>query len=442
MAPSSEPTAGSEPGAAIPANGCATPRSAIRPGDIAFYTRSLDCVHCGLCLPTCPTYQVLGVEADSPRGRIYLMRALAEGRVEDPQAIRPFLDRCLDCRACETACPSGVRYGEILETVRGELERKQPKRGLAAWLTRTLLWHVVARQNRLRAMFFAMRTAEVLGLRWLAQKLRLIPPAMARIAPPVPPNRERRALPTGLHHPPAGVVRRGVTVALFTGCVMEQMFGRVNRATLRLLLANGFDVLVPAEQGCCGALLVHAGQPVQAQQLARANVAAFAAADLVINNSAGCGCAMKEYGHLLGTPEGEAFARKCRDISEFLGEVGLSATPAPHPGRAAYDDPCHLCHGQGVRKQPRDLLAQVPGLELVAHERPEDCCGSAGIYNMLQPDLAGEIGRQKVERLTAARVDLVITGNPGCMLQIDSHLRAAGHSVPVRHPVELLLPPE
>jgi len=287
-----------------------------------------------------------------------------------------------------------------------------------------------------------MRAAELLGLRWLAQKLRLMPPAMARIAPPVPPNRERRALPTGLHHPPTGVRRRGVTVALFTGCVMEQMFGRVNRATLRLLLANGFDVLVPQDQGCCGALLVHAGQPEQARQLARANVAAVASADLVINNSAGCGCAMKEYGHLLGTPEGDAFARKCRDISEFLGEVGLTATPAAHAGRAAYDDPCHLCHGQGVRKQPRDLLAMVPGLQLVAHERPEDCCGSAGIYNLLQPDLAAEIGRQKVERLLAARVDLVITGNPGCMLQIDSHLRAAGHSVPVRHPVELLLPPE
>ncbi len=426
MASSSEP---------IPAGGTTTP-------SLGFYARSLDCVHCGLCLPTCPTYQVLGVEADSPRGRIYLMRALAEGRVEDPQSIRPFLDRCLDCRACETACPSGVRYGEILETVRGELERQQPKRGLAAWLVRNLLWHIVARQGRLRLAFVVMRVSERLGLRRLATALRLVPKAIAQLAPPVPPGPERRPLTTGVHRPPPNVPRRNITVALFTGCVMEQMFGRVNRATLRLLLANGFDVEVPAAQGCCGALLVHAGQPDRARELARANVAAFAKATVVINNSAGCGCAMKEYGHLLGDDRGAAFAAKCRDISEFLAAEGLSATPAPRALRVAYDDPCHLCHGQGVRQQPRALLAQVPGLELVPHERPEDCCGSAGIYNLLQSKLAGEIGRQKVERLLAARVDMVVTGNPGCMLQIDSHLRAAGHPVPVRHPVELLLPPE
>jgi glycolate oxidase iron-sulfur subunit len=220
------------------------------------------------------------------------------------------------------------------------------------------------------------------------------------------------------------------------------MFGRVNRATLRLLLANGFDVVVPAAQGCCGALLVHAGQPDRARTLARQNVAAFAGVDVVINNSAGCGCAMKEYDHLLGDADGAAFARKCRDISEFLAAAGLTATPARQAQRAVYDDPCHLCHGQGVRSQPRRLLAAVPGLELVPHESPEDCCGSAGIYNLLQPELAGAIGQRKVERLLAAKPDVVVTGNPGCMLQIDSHLRAGGHNVAVRHPVELLLPPE
>ncbi|MEO6596678.1 MAG: (Fe-S)-binding protein, partial [Planctomycetota bacterium] len=419
-----------------------TPTHTVSPGiDLAAYTRSLDCVHCGLCLPVCPTHQVLGIEADSPRGRIYLMRALAEGRVEDPQAIRPFLDRCLDCRACETACPSGVRYGEILETVRGELEQKQASRGLQAWLLRTLLWHVVARQNRLRAAFFLLRTSEALGLRWLATKLRLLPTAIAKLAPPVPPHRERRALTTGLHVPPPGVARRGVRVALFTGCVMEQMFGRVNRATLQVLLANGFDVTVPAAQGCCGALLVHAGQRDRARALARANVAAFADADVVVNNSAGCGCAMKEYGHLLGSADGAAFAGKCRDICEFLAEVGLTAKPAEHRARVAYDDPCHLCHGQGIRAQPRALLAQVPGLELVKHDRPEDCCGSAGVYNLLHGDLAAEIGRRKVESLLAANVELVVTGNPGCMMQIDSHLRRTGRPLPVRHPIELLLPP-
>jgi glycolate oxidase iron-sulfur subunit len=230
-------------------------------------------------------------------------------------------------------------------------------------------------------------------------------------------------------------------VALFTGCVMEPVFGRVNRATREVLLQNGFDVDVPAAQRCCGALLVHAGMPDQARELARANVAAFAAADVVVNNSAGCGCAMKEYGHLLGDEGGAAFAKKCRDVSEFLAQHGLSATPRELRAKAAYDDPCHLCHGQGVRSQPRQLLAQVPGLELVAHEKPEDCCGSAGIYNLLQPELADEIGRRKVESLARAGVDLVVTGNPGCMLQIDSHLRRAGHQAQVRHPIELLLPP-
>lgn len=407
---------------------------------IAAYTRSLDCVHCGLCLPVCPTWQVTGVETESPRGRVYLMRALAEGRVAEPDAIRPFLDHCLDCRACETACPSGVRYGELLESTRAAMERAAPRRGAAAWLVRTLLWHVVARQRRLRWAFAGLRAAEVFGLRWLATRLRLLPRSIAELAPPVPPGRERRPLATGLHVPPPGVKRRGVRVALFTGCVMEPLFGRVHRATLQVLLANGFEVQVPAAQRCCGALLVHAGQPDRARELARANVAAFAEVDVVVDNAAGCGCAMSDYGHLLGDEAGAAFARRRRDVCAFLAGEGLTAPPAECRARAAYDDPCHLCHGQGVRAEPRTLLAQVPGLELVPHARAEECCGSAGIYNLLQPALAGAIGRRKIDSLLAANVDLVLTGNPGCMLQIDSHLRRAGHLRPVRHPIELLVP--
>jgi glycolate oxidase iron-sulfur subunit len=405
----------------------------------AAYARALDCVHCGLCLPACPTWQVLGIEAESPRGRVYLMRALAEGRVTDVGAIRPYLDHCLDCRACETACPSGVRYGELLEATRAAIERTRPQRGFGPWLVQALLWHVVARQRRLRAFCAVLRAGELLGLRWLATRLRLVPATLAA-APRMPPRRQRRPLPTGLHLPPAGTRRRGVRVALFTGCVMEPLFGRVHQATLQVLLANGFDVEVPATQSCCGALLVHAGRPDRARQLARSNVAAFADADVVVDNAAGCGCALGEYGHLLGDAAGEAFARKRRDICVFLAAEGLSATPAECRARAAYDDPCHLCHGQGVRAEPRRLLAQVPGLQLVAHARPEDCCGSAGLYHLLQPALATVIGRRKAESLAAAGIDLVLTGNPGCMLQIDSHLRAIGHLRPVRHPVELLVP--
>jgi glycolate oxidase iron-sulfur subunit len=222
---------------------------------------------------------------------------------------------------------------------------------------------------------------------------------------------------------------------------MEPLFGHINRATLQLLLANGFEVFVPAAQRCCGALMVHAGMPDVARGLARSNVAAFAEVDVVVNNSAGCGCTLREYGELLGDDAAAAFARKNRDITAHLADAGLQATPAPLPVKVAYDDPCHLCHGQGVREGPRQLLRQVPGLQLVAHSRPEDCCGSAGIYNLLQPQLAGQIGARKVESLLAAGAAIVATGNPGCMMQIAAHLHRHGVAMRVAHPVELLLPP-
>ncbi|MEQ1631222.1 MAG: (Fe-S)-binding protein [Planctomycetota bacterium] len=416
-----------------------TTRSESSPLGAETYEQTLGCVHCGLCLPACPTYRSTGVEADSPRGRIYLVRALAEGRVEDPEVVRHHLDRCLDCRACETACPSGVHYGAILESSRAALETQKPATGLRARIAKWMLRHVVVHQGRLRAMFAFLRAAEVLGLRRLARLLRLLPASVDAIAPRVPNARDRAPLPTGWHRPPSP--SRG-KVALFTGCVMEAVFGRINRATLQLLLANGFEVFVPAAQRCCGALLVHAGLPKDAAALARENTVAFAEVEFVINNSAGCGCAMREYGELLGDEAGRTFAAKCRDISEFLAEVGLTATPKACSARVAYDDPCHLCHGQKVRTQPRTLLQQVPGLQLVAHARPEDCCGSAGIYNMLQPELASDVGQRKAKALADAEPDLVATGNPGCMMQIAAHLAAVGSTARVVHPVELLLPDE
>jgi glycolate oxidase iron-sulfur subunit len=403
------------------------------------YEQTLGCVHCGLCLPACPTYKSTGSEADSPRGRIYLVRALAEGRVHDDEVVRRHLDRCLDCRACETACPSGVHYGAILESSRAALETKKPASGLRVRVAKLLLRHVVARQGRLRLAFSLLRLAELLGLRRLARIVGLLPKAVDDIAPRVPPSSERAPLPTGWHKPQGQ--SRG-KIGLFTGCVMEPIFGRINRATLRLLLANGFEVFVPAAQKCCGALLVHAGLPDDARCLARENTAAFAECEVVVNNSAGCGCAMREYGELLADDAGRAFAAKCRDVSEFLAERGLLATPARIDAKVAYDDPCHLCHGQKVRQQPRDLLAKVPGLQFAQHGKPEDCCGSAGIYNMLQPELAADIGKRKAESLCAANPDLVATGNPGCMMQIAAHLKAAGSKARVVHPVELLLPDE
>ena len=401
------------------------------------YTRSLDCVHCGLCLEACPTYAELGLETDSPRGRIYLMRALAEGRVTDVDAIRPHLDQCLDCRACETACPSGVQYGQLIETVRGDLETRHPRRSFAARLTRFLLAHVVAHQGRLRWAFRFGAAAEALGLRWLAERLRLLPEPMRRVAPRIPKASERRPL-AGRYAPPG--TPRG-TVGLFTGCVMEQLFGRINHATKDLLVANGFEIVVPENQVCCGALLLHNGQHREAKALAARNLDAFDGCDVIVNNSAGCGAALTEYGELLHTQRAADFGARCQDVTTFLDSVGLTAEPAPFPHTVAYDAPCHLCHGQGVHDAPLRLLRQVPGLTLARHPTSEDCCGSAGIYNLLHAEIANGIGRRKAAALVATGATHVVTGNPGCTMQIRAHLQAADAPLQVVHPVELLLPP-
>lgn len=407
----------------------------------SWHANTLDCVHCGLCLEACPTYQVLGTETDSPRGRIYLMRALAEGRVMDTDAIRPHLDRCLDCRACETACPSGVQYGHVLEAVRAEL-RAQPSsahgsaRSFRGRLASFLLRAVVAHQGRLRWFFRFARAAELLGLRRLARALRILPAEVDALVPHVPPGLERRPLPAVVE---AQGERRG-RVALFTGCVMEQVFGDINRKTAALLAANGFEVVVPESQRCCGALLVHDGQLDAARELAAANLAAFADCEVVITNSAGCGALLRDYGHLLGSDDARAFASRCEDVTAFLARAGLRERPARFAAKVAYDAPCHLCHAQGVRTQPLELLRAVPGLELVAHPSAEDCCGSAGIYNLLQPDLAAAIGRQKAKALVTTGAAVVATGNPGCMMQIAASLRAEGTPLRVVHPVELLMP--
>jgi glycolate oxidase iron-sulfur subunit len=326
--------------------------------------------------------------------------------------VRLHLDQCLGCRACETACPSGVQYGAILEQVRATL----PVQGWRARLRRRLLRSVLARPRRLRAAFALARAAERLGLRWLAERLRLLPRGAAVLLPRI--------------------------VALVTGCVMEGMFGDVNRKTLALLRHNGFTVDVPASQRCCGALLLHDGDQATARLLARQNLTAFPAGTPIIVNSAGCGAALKDYGALLDEPQGAQFSARVRDVTEWLGREGLAVPPAPHARRVAYDDPCHLSHAQRIRQEPRTLLAQVPGLELVAHPSSDECCGSAGIYNLVQPELAAEIGRKKARALIESGAEAVVTGNPGCMLQIAAHLRACGRELPVLHPVELLLPEE
>ena len=413
-------------------------------GDI--YRGTLDCVHCGLCLPVCPTYRETGRENSSPRGRIYLMRGAAEGRIPLAGTLAEEAYLCLGCRACETACPSGVAFGRLIEGTRSVVEAEGLRAGPAKRIEHFLLRQVVPRPERLRWAVSALAVVQRLRLDRLVRPLlprRLR--ALSNAAPVVPRRTERRPLPERI---PARGERRG-RVALFRGCVMPELFGAVNAATARVLAHNGFDVVVPAGQGCCGALHAHAGDSGFARQLAARNVAAFGLApgpepagaaapfDALIVNSAGCGAALREADAWLG-PEGGALASTVRDVCEFLDEVGLRPPEHEVTGRVCYDDPCHLIHGQGVSDAPRKLLAQIPGLELVAHADASACCGAAGIYNLTHPEMSDAVLSKKMGALAAADPDWIASGNPGCLMQIAQGAAARGLRARVVHPVELL----
>ncbi|MCG8592492.1 MAG: 4Fe-4S dicluster domain-containing protein [Proteobacteria bacterium] len=400
------------------------------------YAKSLDCVHCGLCLDACPTYRATGRETSSPRGRIYLMRGVAEGRAALADLLQEEAFLCLGCRACETACPSGVQYGSLLEDTRTALVDQGLRRSPAARLERALLKHLVPHPRRLRLALSGLALAQRLQLDRLAA--RVLPARLARLlsaAPRVPPAAERVALPEWL---PAEGTSRGV-VAVFAGCVMPELFGAVNAATVRVLVRNGYDVWVPRSQGCCGALQAHAGDRETAHQLAAHNVRAFEdrALDAVIVNSAGCGAALREVTHWLGA-DAQAFADRVRDVCEFLDERGLRAPSQRVAARVCYDDPCHLVHAQRVRDAPRRLLAQIDGLELISHGDAAACCGAAGTYNLTQPEMAGAVLDRKLNALAEADPDWVATGNPGCLMHIAGGLRRRGLRARVVHPIELL----
>jgi glycolate oxidase iron-sulfur subunit len=385
---------------------------------------SLDCVHCGLCLPACPTYRLTGRETSSPRGRVYLMRGVAEGRIELSAAVAEEAYFCLGCRACETACPSGVRYGALLELTRAAVERRGLRGGFAARLERFALRELVPRPQRLARAVSALAFLQRSGLGRLAPLLPKRLAAAWALLPGVPPRRERQRLPRLI---PAAGVRRG-RVALFEGCLMPELFGPVNAATARVLARNGFEVVVPPGQGCCGALHLHAGDPDFARRLEQANLAAFAGADAIVVSSAGCGAALRE----------GALGARVRDVCEFLDEAGLVAEPPRREGRVCYDDPCHLVHAQRVAAAPRRLLAQVPGLRLVPHDDPASCCGAAGIYNLTHPEASQAVLASKLDALAAANPDWIATGNPGCLMQLAAGARARGLRAHVVHPVELL----
>lgn len=369
------------------------------------------CVHCGFCLAACPTYKVMGEEMDSPRGRIVLMKQALEGELTLNDA-RPYIDRCLGCLACETACPSGVRYRELVVPFRGRLE--QHARPAHERILRQLLLSVLESPARFRAAHRAGR---------LARLVMPLLPARLRGMLHLLPARLPAADPLSPHYAATG--QRRARVALLTGCVQRVLRPSVNRATVRVLTANGVEVMIPPDQGCCGALALHSGDESRGRALADHNARLFPAdVDAIVTNAAGCGSAMKE--HSYGAP--------VQDIAEFLDGLGLrSVPPLSGPTKVAYHDACHLSHGQGIRIAPRRLLYQVPNLILVDLEDEEMCCGSAGLYNLEHPDTAAELGRRKAAAIRATVPHAVASGNIGCLTQIEKHL-----DVPVYHTVELL----
>lgn len=414
------------------------------PGAGIDYELFLDCVHCGLCTASCPTYVELGNENDSPRGRIYLMRSVTDGRIPLSNEVRRHLELCLDCRACETACPSGVQYGKLIEPFRVAMEQQDPATAKSGdWFHRWILFGLFPYPNRLRKALAPARLAQKLGLMRVVETLgltRLLPPRLRQLVAMLPPSGVNEGpLPEFL---PA-IGRRRARVALFTGCVGDVLFRGTNWATARVLQENGCDVLVPRDQGCCGAIHFHAGSGEPAREMADANVRAFEVEgfDAVIVNIAGCGSMLKDYGHHWHDETQRArerFAAKVRDVNEFLDALGLVKPQGEIPLTATYHDACHLVHAQKIREAPRRILAQIPGLTLKELPESELCCGAAGTYNLTEPEMATRLSQRKLRNILSTGADVLLTANAGCILQIAREARQQGHPLRVMHPMELL----
>jgi len=429
------------------------------------------CIHCGLCLAACPTYRTLQLEPGSPRGRLYLMRGLSESRIAPGHPLLEYLDQCLGCRACETACPAGVPYGRLLEVARGQLERRVRERSfsrrLGEWALarlvpdRAAMHHTASlmrlMQNPPFEAFMRSRAARVLLPDFAVRGWRMLPPllprherALERIAPVLQPGARMEARADALVFHPAGVAK--ARVAFFASCVMEVMFPRIDQEAVRLLVLAGCEVTVPQGQCCCGALQAHAGMRQLAKDLARANVRAFdpGGYDFVVNDSAGCGAALRGSGELLhDDPLAEPaarFAARVRDIAEVLEQTGLPepavalhSTRAPAlPLRVGYHDPCHLAHAQKVRSEPRALLQRLPGIEFVDLPDSDWCCGSAGVYNLAHPEMADAQLTQKVDSIAAVAPEVVVASNPGCAMHLARGAAERGLNVQIVHLVELL----
>ena len=401
------------------------------------------CIHCGLCLNHCPTYRLLGLESDSPRGRIHQMIQVQEGRLRLAETYVRHIDLCLDCRACETACPSGVQYGKLVEAARAQIEenyRRPMASRLLRWLgLRLVLPHPsrLARAGRL-LRFYQRSGAQRMVRRWGVLRLLGKPGRAEALLPPMDDAFFFSEL--GQIYPAEG--ERRARVALFAGCIAQVAFAEMNRATIRVLQKNGCEVVVPAGQVCCGALHVHSGDREAARELARKNLKAFLSEefDAIIINAAGCGSTLKEYGHLIDASGGaaERFASKVRDVSEFLTALGLRPPANAVPLWVTYQDSCHLAHGQKIRAAPRALLRAIPGVELVEMKLADHCCGSAGVYNLTQPEVAGELLKEKMECARATGAQAIVTANPGCLLQLRAGVEQAKTGQQVLHVVELL----
>ena len=433
------------------------------------------CVHCGFCLPSCPTYVLWGEEMDSPRGRIYLMKAGLDGRAEMTPSFVNHFDACLGCMACVTSCPSGVQYAPLIEATRAQIDRRYP-RSLTDRLFRSLIFALFPYPKRLRVALMPLAIWQATigrkrGDRGDRKEGRagVRTPNAERQTPNVErrtSNRERRtslldrlrvtlslapdvtwaSLFSSVPSRTPAVGTRRLTVGVLTGCVQRLVFPRVNAATVNVLAAEGCDVIAPADQGCCGALALHAGRVHEARAFARRTIDVFerAGVERIAVNAAGCGSSMKEYGQLLaGDPvwaeRARAFSARVRDVTEIVSELGVPRAPRhPLAIRIAYHDACHLAHAQGVRQPPRDLLRSIPGVEILPFAEQEICCGSAGIYNMVEPETARELGDRKVAHIEAVDPDVIATANPGCTLQMTAAARRLGRVRPICHPIEIL----
>ncbi|RDZ18498.1 glycolate oxidase [Priestia megaterium] len=405
-----------------------------------------DCVHCGMCLESCPTYEITGQEQHSPRGRVHLIKSVAEGKINVNEQFTDPVFACLDCRACTTACPANVDVGGLIEEARGQIRQAMPLTGWKGMISKFFLKELFPHSHRLEAAGSLLKLYQKSGMQKVIRAtgmLNMMPTHLAEMEHVMPKitrsvrkkYKKKRVL--------KAKAERKAEVAFLTGCIMDVMFSDINEATLNVLRRNGNDVVIPPSQTCCGALHVHAGDRDMGRQLAKKNIEAFQHADTIIVNAAGCGCMLKEYPELFREEEqewrekAEVFAEKVQDISKYLHDTGYRPPQAKLHKRITYHDACHLAHGQGVREEPRDILLSIPGVEMVHMANADRCCGSAGIYNLTNPDMAGAVLQSKMEHVPYD-IEMISMGNPGCMLQMAVGVKKYGRSQQIVHTVQLL----